>query len=488
MKIEALLDGIEILESKGNLDIDISSLNYNSRKIEKDGLFAAIKGLKTDGHKYIDSAIENGAKAVVLEVMPEDIKDGVTYIKVADSRNAMAKMSAEFYGNPSRELNLIGITGTNGKTTTSYIMRAVYEAAGHKVGIIGTIGNIIDGELIETGTTTPDSLELQQSFRLMLDKGIDTVIMEVSSHALDLDRVAYSEFDTGIYTNLSVDHLDYHKDLDDYLEAKKKLFNLTVKKNLVNADDEYGKKILSEEKMQTEKTSTYGIEESDDINASNIKLDSQGVHFRLNTPKGSIDMSCSIPGIFTVYNSLAAASAAYFDGISLETIKKGIESIEDVKGRFEVVPTDTDFTVIIDFAHTPDALEKVLKCIREFAEKRIIAVFGAGGDRDNSKRAVMGEISGKYADLSVVTSDNPRTEDPDSIIAQIVEGVEKSGGEYVTVTDRKDAINYAVNNAEEGDIVLLAGKGHENYVIIGETKYHFDEREVVQEAVSNMKK
>lgn len=488
MKIEALLDGIEILESKGNLDIDISSLNYNSRKIEKDGLFAAIKGLKTDGHKYIDSAIENGAKAVVLEVMPEDIKDGVTYIKVADSRNAMAKMSAEFYGNPSRELNLIGITGTNGKTTTSYIMRAVYEAAGHKVGIIGTIGNIIDGELIETGTTTPDSLELQQSFRLMLDKGIDTVIMEVSSHALDLDRVAYSEFDTGIYTNLSVDHLDYHKDLDDYLEAKKKLFNLTVKKNLVNADDEYGKKILSEEKMQTEKTSTYGIEESDDINASNIKLDSQGAHFRLNTPKGSIDMSCSIPGIFTVYNSLAAASAAYFDGISLETIKKGIESIEDVKGRFEVVPTDTDFTVIIDFAHTPDALEKVLKCIREFAEKRIIAVFGAGGDRDNSKRAVMGEISGKYADLSVVTSDNPRTEDPDSIIAQIVEGVEKSGGEYVTVTDRKDAINYAVNNAEEGDIVLLAGKGHENYVIIGETKYHFDEREVVQEAVSNMKK
>lgn len=483
MKLKKLIENIEVLDIKGILEKDISSINYNSQKVEENGIFVAIKGFKTDGHKYISSAIENGATAIVVEYFPEKIEENISYIRVKNSRNVLAKLSSEFYQNPSEKIKLIGITGTNGKTTTSYIMKSIYEKAGKKVGIIGTIGNLIDGKLIETGTTTPESLELQKSFKEMIDKGIDTVIMEVSSHALDLDRVAYSNFDIGIFTNLSVDHLDYHKNLEEYLNAKKKLFNLTTKKNLINGDDDYGEKILQEDKMKTAKTSVYGLDENYEIFANNIKLDEKGVYYELHTPKGQIDIRCSIPGSFTVYNSLAAASAAYFDGISLEIIREGIGSIEDVKGRFEVVPTNRDFTVIIDFAHTPDALEKVLKCVKEFSKGRTIVVFGAGGDRDNSKRAVMGEIAGKYADISIVTSDNPRTEDPKNIIKQVAEGVKKHKGQLIEIIDRKEAIEHALDIAKKDDVILLAGKGHENYVIIGETKYHFDEREIVIEAL-----
>lgn len=484
MNLNMLLKDIEIIDKIGNTDIDIKGLNYNSQKIKEDELFVAIKGFKTDGHKYIKSAIENGAKAVVLEDMPEETVEGVTYIKVADSRNCMAKLASEFFGNPSKELELIGLTGTNGKTTTSYILKSILEEDGRKVGLIGTIGNIIGDTLYETETTTPDSLELQESFRFMLDQGVDTAVMEVSSHALDLDRVAYTEFNIGIFTNLSVDHLDYHKNLMSYLDAKKKLFSLTTDMNIINFDDPYGKTILKDVCMIDNKRMKFGIEDESDIYATHVELKSEGVAFRLNTQRGYIKIHCKIPGIFTVYNCLAAASAAYTMNISLETIKKGIEKVEDVKGRFEVVPIDKDFTVIIDFAHTPDALEKVLKCVREFAKGRVVVVFGAGGDRDNSKRSTMGEVAGRYADLAIVTSDNPRTEDPDNIISQIIEGVEKVDGEYVSIVDRKEAIEYALENAKTDDVILLSGKGHENYIILGEMKYPFDERQIVLDALN----
>lgn len=467
----------------GSLDMEISGLNYNSKNIKEGDLFVAIKGLKTDGHKYIASALEKGAAALVVEEIPGGLPEGVAVIKVADSRNSLAKLAVNFYGNPSSELGLIGITGTNGKTTTSYLIKSIFEAAGHKVGVIGTIGNQIGDRFIETGVTTPESLELQQSFRMMMDEGIDTAIMEVSSHALELDRVSYSKFDVGIFSNLSVDHLDYHGNLENYLKAKKKLFYMTGRANVINGDDPYGREIIEEIKDLDTRLITYGIGEGHDICADSVELHVEGVEFRLVTPEGSIDIKANTPGLFTVYNCLAAASAAYVEGVSLEDIRKGLESNRGVKGRFEIVPVEGDFTVIIDFAHTPDALEKVLKSAREFAKGRVVAVFGAGGDRDNSKRATMGEIAGTYADFSFVTSDNPRTEKPEAIIADILEGMKRTAGEYEVIVDRKEAIEHAVRNAQKDDVIILAGKGHETYIILGETKYPFDERQIAIDAL-----
>ena len=479
MKLSKLINKENILDIKGSLDIEIDNVAYDSRHIDGNSVFVAIKGFKVDGHDFLEQAIKKGAKVIVVE---EDVDfDDVVIIKVENARYALAEISANFYDNPSSKFDLIGITGTNAKTTTTYLVQSIFETVKRRTGIVGTIGNIIDGKLFKTENTTPQSLELQETFDKMVKAEVDSCIMEVSSHALDLDRVSFSDFQVGLYTNLSVEHLDFHKNLENYFEAKLKLFYMTTKYNVINIDDEYGKKII--EKIKDLKTPllTYGINDKADIYATNIVYHLDGVDFKLHTPKGEVDIKMNIPGEFSVYNGLAAASCAYVYDISLEDIKNGLQTIEGVKGRFEVVTTDEDFVVIIDFAHTPDALEKVLQSVKDFAKGRVVVVFGAGGDRDSSKRAPMGEAVGKYADFSVVTSDNPRTEDPEKIIEDVLVGTKAVTDNYVAITDRKEAIRYAIENKMENDIILLTGKGHETYIILGEEKFPFDEREIVKE-------
>lgn len=482
MKLNKLTFDFETEVICGQTDIDVTGIAYDSRKIDKGNVFVAIEGFKVDGHDFIDEAIKKGAKVIVVQKNVQHNSE-VTLIKVKDTRQALAKMSSEFYNNPSNKFNLIGVTGTNGKTSVTYILESILRAGGKKTGIVGTIGSQVNGKHIETKNTTPESLELQQVFDQMLRSGVDSCVMEVSSHSLELSRVAYCNFEVGIFTNITKDHLDYHKTFENYFSAKKKLFYTTSKYNIINIDDEYGKKLIEELSKLNTPLLTYGIECKADIYASDLTYKATGVSFKLHTPRESIDINMNIPGIFTIYNGLAAASCAYVYDIALKDIKKGLEQIKGVKGRFEVIPNNKDFTVIIDFAHTADALEKVLCVIDQFAEGRKIAVFGAGGDRPISRRAPMGEVAGRHCDLCIVTSDNPRTEDPQKIIDDIVDGVKKVNGNYITIVDRKEAIEYAIKNSRPKDIILLAGKGHETYTIIGDKILPFDESKIVKEAI-----
>lgn len=482
MELNKLIFNLDAEVISGQTDIDVTGISYDSRNINRGDVFVAIEGYKVDGHDYINDALKKEAKAIIVQ---RDVlfDTEATLIKVKDTRQALAKMSSEFFNSPSSKFDLIGVTGTNGKTSTTYIAESIFRAGNRKTGIIGTIGSQINGEHIETKNTTPESLELQQVFDQMLKSGIDSCIMEVSSHSLELSRVAYCNFDVGVFTNITKDHLDYHKTIENYFNAKKKLFYMTSKYNIINIDDEYGKKLIEELSKLNTPLLAYGIEKKADIYATDIIFMATGVNFRLHTPKGSISVNMNIPGAFTVYNALAAVSCAYVYDIALEDIKKGLEQIKGVKGRFEVIPTNRDFTVIIDFAHTADALEKVLCVIDQFAEGRKIAVFGAGGDRDITRRAPMGEVAGRHCDLCIVTSDNPRTEEPQKIIDDIVEGVKKVNGNYITIVNRKEAIEYAIKNSRPKDIILLAGKGHETYTIIGEKVLPFDESKIVKEAL-----
>lgn len=482
MELNKLIFNLDAEVISGQTDIDVTGISYDSRNINRGDVFVAIEGYKVDGHDYINDALKKEAKAIIVQ---RDVlfDTEATLIKVKETRQALAKMSSEFFNSPSSKFDLIGVTGTNGKTSTTYIAESIFRAGNRKTGIIGTIGSQINGEHIETKNTTPESLELQQVFDQMLKSGIDSCIMEVSSHSLELSRVAYCNFDVGVFTNITKDHLDYHKTIENYFNAKKKLFYMTSKYNIINIDDEYGKKLIEELSKLNTPLLTYGIEKKADIYATDIIFMATGVNFRLHTPKGSISVNMNIPGAFTVYNALAAVSCAYVYDIALEDIKKGLEQIKGVKGRFEVIPTNRDFTVIIDFAHTADALEKVLCVIDQFAEGRKIAVFGAGGDRDITRRAPMGEVAGRHCDLCIVTSDNPRTEEPQKIIDDIVEGVKKVNGNYITIVNRKEAIEYAIKNSRPKDIILLAGKGHETYTIIGEKVLPFDESKIVKEAL-----
>lgn len=484
MKLNKLIFDLEVEAVKGKTDIEVNEIAYDSRKVNKGDVFVAIEGFKVDGHEFIGEAIEKGASTIIVQNDVE-YESEIPLIKVKNARQALAKISSIFYNNPSEKFNLIGITGTNGKTSITYIMESIFQVGGKKTGIIGTIGSQVDDKHIETKNTTPESLELQQVFDQMLKSGVDNCVMEVSSHSLELSRVAYCNFEVGVFTNITKDHLDYHKTFENYFNAKKKLFYMTKRCNIVNIDDEHGKTLVDELSKINTPLLTYGVEHEADVYASDLQFKATGVSFKLHTPKGSIDVNMNIPGIFTVYNGLAAATCAYVYDISLNDIKKGLEQIKGVKGRFEVIPNKKDFTVIIDFAHTADALEKVLCVIDQFAEGRKIAVFGAGGDRDISRRAPMGEVAGKHCDLCIVTSDNPRTEDPQKIIDDIIEGVKKVNGNYIAIVDRREAIEYAIKNSKPNDIILLAGKGHETYTIIGDKILPFDESEIVREALKN---
>lgn len=454
-------------------NVEITGIAYDSRKVTKGNVFVCIKGYETDGHKFAKSAVENGAAVIVAE-SEIDVDIPVVYVK--NARTVIAELACKFYNNPSEKLSLIGITGTNGKTTITYLVKSILEAAGKSVGIIGTNQNIIGDKVLltkSTTPTTPNALELQQLFTEMVYNGAEYVVMEVSSHALELERVHGCTFDVGVFTNLTQDHLDFHKTMEGYLNAKAKLFKIS-KKGVVNFDDNAGKEIYR--RAECKDIMRVGMVDDCDLRAENIKFSSRGAVFDLIYQGKRYPAKIQIPGRFSVYNAVCAAGAAIQAGIDIKTVISGLEKAPGVVGRVEVVPTDTDYTVIIDYAHTPDGLENIINCVKGFAEGRTITLFGCGGDRDNSKRAVMGEIAGRLSDYSIITSDNPRTEDPETIVREIEQGMKRTDGKYTLITDRREAIAYALDIAKKGDVIILAGKGQETYQIIGKEKHDFDER------------
>ncbi len=471
MKLDTLLNGVEILEKRGNDNPNITGVFYNSLSVEEGGLFVAIEGFKTDGHKYVKSAIEKGAKAIVCTKFTEGV-DAVQ-IRVKDARIAEAQISSNYFGNPAQKLKLIGVTGTNGKTTVTYLVKHILDSLGFKTGIIGTNQNMIGDKVLETGRTTPDSFELQKLFSLMVQNDVEYVVMEVSSHALELSRVYGIEYEVGAFTNLTQDHLDFHLTMENYANAKAKLF-CQSKMAVINADDTYGKSMISNCPSEC---MGYGVNSECNFKAEGVKLCENKVEFKLEGK----DFSLQIPGEFSVYNALCAIGICKSLGISYEKISLALSTALGVKGRAEVVNTgNTDYTVMIDYAHTPDGVENILKTVRGFAKGRVVIVFGCGGDRDSAKRPIMGKIAGELSDFCVVTSDNPRTEDPMAIIKMVEEGVRETGVQYVVIESRFDAIKYALENAQKDDVIVLAGKGHETYQILSSGTIHFDEREVVR--------
>lgn len=487
LKLETIIKNSQFTIIKGDTDIEVTGIENDSRKISKDNMFIAIKGFTVDGHDFIDKAIEHGANCIVVErdILIEE--DGITQIKVEDTTTALSQFSSLFYEEPSKKLKTLGITGTNGKTSITYMIESIFREAKKNTGIIGTMGSRFADMVIENKNTTPDSLTVQRHLSKMVESGIEFCAMEVSSHALDLQRVDDVDFEVGVFTNLTEDHLDYHETMESYYRSKLKLFNRTKKYNIVNGDDVYGRRIL-QEVDNTVPIMTYGIEGDYDIYATDVICHTKGVDFILNTSKGSMPINLKILGRFSVYNALAAIACGIVYDIDLLTIKKGIESIRSIKGRFEIIPIDKDYSVIIDFAHTPDGLEKVLTTIDQFAEGRKIVIFGAGGNRDKTKRPIMGETVARHADLCIVTSDNPRFEEPDDIIEDVLVGVKRAKGNYVAITDRKEAIKYALSNARPNDIILLAGKGHETYTIIKDKVIPFDEKQIVLDILKDMHK
>lgn len=475
MKLRDILNGIEVLSADVDFDTEVCGVECDSRKVGKDTVFVAIRGFETDGNKYIKSAFEKGACAFIT-----DKKDapGKNKILVKDARCALAAAAKNFYGNPAQDMKMIGITGTNGKTTVTYLIKRVLEENGAMCGLIGTNQNMIGDTVLPTERTTPESHELWALFAKMRDAGCTHVIMEVSSHSLELSRVFGIEYDVGAFTNLTQDHLDFHKTMGKYEAAKKKLFEQS-RVAVINYDDEAGRRMAKN--VPCRAVTFSAKDNSADYVAKNIRTKAASVEFELVgiDTIGRIEMN--IPGKFSVYNAMCAASVLLSLGLTLPQISTALRGIEGVKGRAEVVPTDTDYTVMIDYAHSPDGLENILKTVREIAEGRVIAVFGCGGDRDATKRPKMGEIAAENADLVIVTSDNPRTENPDAIIDDIIPGIEEVTSDYERVTDRREAIFRALSVAEKGDIVVLAGKGHETYQEIDHVKHHMDEREIVNE-------
>jgi UDP-N-acetylmuramoyl-L-alanyl-D-glutamate--2,6-diaminopimelate ligase len=481
MKLSDVVRGIDIIDQKGNMEVDITDIVYDSRKVSPGCVFICVTGFKVDGHLYIEDAIKKGAVAAIIE-KDVDVK-GITLVKVADTRKTMPILGSNFYKHPTDTLKLVGITGTNGKTTTTYLIKSIFDHAHKKTSTIGTISIRIGDAEVPSSRTTPESVDLQKLFREMLDKDMEYSVMEVSSHALDLGRVDNCSFRVGIFTNLTQDHLDYHKNFDNYREAKKKLFYKTTHTNIINIDDVHGRIIADEIKDLKTELLTYGIDSNADIMAKNIEMDIKGIKFTLVTPKYSIDLEYKTPGRFSVYNCLAAAAVAYSEGIDKAVIKEGLRDLENVPGRSEVVNIDKPYSVIIDYAHSPDSLENILNAVRQYTKGRLITVFGCGGDRETQKRPIMGEVAGRLSDYCVVTSDNPRSEEPNSIIKHIEQGISSTKCDYICIENRRDAIKYALKFAKPDDVVLLAGKGHETYQELKDGTIHFDEREVIRELI-----
>lgn len=472
MKLQELLRGVAVTSSTAADDLEIREVRYDSRAVQEGDLFVAIRGFATDGHQYIGKALEQGAAAIVCEEAPE----GVPAVVVENARQALAEIAANRFDHPADSMVMLGVTGTNGKTTTTYLVKHMLEQAGHKVGLIGTNQNLIGDEVIETERTTPESYELHALFARMRDAGCTHVIMEVSSHSLVLDRVHGIRFAVGAFTNLTQDHLDFHKTMEGYRKAKAILFTISDK-GVINLDDDAAQAMLADAKCPC---LTFSCEkDAADLTAKNIRLHADGVEFVATTKGDLARVKLPIPGHFSVENALAALGIVLQVGMPLADAAHALATATGVKGRVEVVPTDTDYTVLIDYAHTPDGVENVLRAVRGFAKGRVIALFGCGGDRDRTKRPKMGKIAADLADFCVVTSDNPRTEDPKAIIDDILEGMQGTKTPMQVIVDRPEAIHWALAHAKKDDVIVLMGKGHETYQEVNHVKHHMDEREIV---------
>lgn len=478
MRLRELIKNLSIIEMNADAELEISGVSYDSRKTEKGDMFVAIRGFEADGHKFIPKAVENGAAVILCEEKPSC---DIPYVLVSDSRYGLAIVSRDFFGDPASEMTMIGITGTSGKTSSSYLIKHMLESKlDAKVGLIGTNGNMIGDEFLHTEHTTPESYELHKLFRHMADSGCTHVVMEVSSHSLTLERVAGIHFDVALYTNLSQDHLDFHGTMEEYAAAKRKLFSM-CSLGCFNLDDAWADFMRDGASCRT---MTFSTEKNEaDLVAKDIRLTADGVRFA-SVSGDEISMTkLGIPGMFSVYNALGTMSVGLALGLSLADCSDAMSSAKGVKGRLEIVPTGRDFSVVIDYSHKPDALEKVLKTLKPVTRGRLIALFGCGGDRDKLKRPIMGRIAADNADLVVVTSDNPRTEDPDEIIREIVAGMKDKRTSTKVICDRREAIAWAIDNAAPGDVLLLAGKGHEDYQVVGHEKHHMDEREIVADCL-----
>jgi len=505
MELSRLLTGLAGYDLHGDGSVEISGLTCDSRKVLPGTLFFALRGATADGHNFIPASVLSGAAAIVLED-PTCAPQGIPWVRVSDGRTAMAQMAAEFNGDPTRGLPLIGITGTNGKTTTTYLIEGILAAAALPAAVLGTISYRFGATQIEASHTTPESTELQTALRQLADAGARAFVMEVSSHALEQKRVDGCHFDVGVFSNLTRDHLDYHKTMESYLESKLRLFSELLRttpdkprrRAAINMDDPYGAVIAGRTACPV---ITYGVEYKGDVQAIDVASSVNGLSGTLVTPKGTVPFSSRLLGRFNLSNILAAASAGIALDLPLEAVRAGIEGHATVPGRMERVDNSRGITLLVDYAHTGDALENVLSTLKELATRRIITVFGCGGDRDPGKRPIMGSTAARMSDLAIVTSDNPRTEDPHVILTQVRDGITPlgirefrpdqladgfSGPGFVMLEDRREAIRLAVRLALPGDIVLLAGKGHEDYQIIGRTKHHFDDREEAARAFAEL--
>lgn len=493
-KLEEVIAILEQKEVHGDIETAIAGIHYDSREIKNGYLFVCIQGFTFDGHQFIPQAIERGAKAVVVQ-KEVAVPAGITVIKVANTRKALPLLASQFYDHPSRKLGVVGVTGTNGKTTTTHLIENILRAAGKQTGLIGTVHNKIGDKILPVHRTTPESADLQDLMAQMVKEKVDYAIMEVSSHALELHRVDNCEYDVAVFTNITQDHLDFHKDIESYLASKAKLFTQLGEKifgntkaqekvGIINSDDPHSHILLEKTKV---KVLTYGIEKEADIKASDIEVTLKGLNLRVTTPVGELHLKLNLTGLFNVYNSLAAIGATLALQIPLNAIKEGLEGIKGVAGRFELVDEGQDFAVVVDYAHTPDSLENILKTAQSFVQGKIISVFGCGGDRDRTKRPIMGKIGTTYSDYAIITSDNPRSENPAQITNDVEAGAKEGGGAYEVLVDRREAIGKAISLAKKNDMVIIAGKGHETYQIFADKTIHFDDREVAGEFLRGQK-
>lgn len=488
--LQELITLLPAAEVAGDANREIAAIAYDSRAVRAGSLFIALAGSKVDGHDYVEAACRQGAVAVLIE-RAVAVPAGVTVVRVPATRQAMQAVAPYFFDYPSRKLRLIGVTGTNGKTTTTHLIRAILMAAGHKVGLIGTIHTVIDRQVLPVKNTTPDVIDLQAIFADMVAAGVDYAVMEVSSHALALGRVSGSEFDVGVFTNMTRDHLDFHQTFENYIAAKAELFRMlaatgAVKGNkaaVVNRDDAAAPAMLASCGCRS---LTYGVEAVADLTATDIDVRAGGAAFTINGPFGRLPLNLKITGVFNVYNVLAAVGAALAEDLEPAVIKQALEAFESVPGRFELVDAGQPFSIIVDYAHTPDGLENILRTARQFARRRIIVVFGCGGDRDRTKRPIMGRLAGQYGDVVIATSDNPRSEDPLAILAEIEVGLKESGKAYEIIADRRRAIGRAISLAGPEDVVIIAGKGHETYQVLKDKTIDFDDREVARELIRGL--
>ena len=491
MELKTILAGLENLKVKGNLDIEVNNLTNNSKKVKDKDFFVAIKGFDEDGHDHINEAIKNGAVAILAQEdqidknIIKNIPENVTLVLSPNTRYALAICSCNFYDNPSRKFKLIGVTGTKGKTTTTYMIRDILEKHGIRVGLIGTVASYVgDKKIANNENTTPESIKIQEIFSLMLKEKCEVVVMEVSSQSLKLDRVVGCDFDIGVFTNFAEDHISLkeHDSMEDYFNSKVKLFKM-CKKGFINADDVYAAMVP---KLVPECSfTTFGIDNYCDLLGKDITVTNQYVDFKVKINDRNERIKVSIPGRFSVYNALVAIDVAMQFGCSSDEIKEALVNIR-VPGRSELVDNKLGLTIMIDYAHTPESLEKILSTVKIYTRGRVISVFGCGGERDKYKRPMMGEVSGRVADYTIITSDNPRTEDPKEIVNNIEEGIKKTKGKYEVIVDRKEAIRKAITMANKRDIIVLAGKGHEQYQEINKVRYPFDENEIVNSIVDEI--